>query len=211
MEPTVIVLIVIIVLLVLALAAAGLVISRRRRSEQLQEHYGSEYGRTLEETGNKRDAEARLAERAKRHRNLDVRDLTPEERERYAASWNGIQQDFVDDPGRAVHAADDLVGDIMRTRGYPVDDFEQRAEDISVEHPDVVQHYREARAVRDEGDSADTDRQRHAITSYRPLVESLLDTAGRRDNPRHSASHDRLRESNGQVPADTSLTEEQNR
>lgn len=220
------VLVVIIVLLVLALAVAGLVISRRRRSEQLQEHYGSEYGRTLEEAGNKRDAEARLAEREKRHRDLDVRDLTPEERQRYTVSWTSIQQDFVDDPARAVHAADDLVGDIMRTRGYPVDDIEQRAADISVEHPDVVQHYREARAVRDEGGSADTDRQRNAITSYRSLVTSLLGTTGRPDGGRHTAPQDtpsdqtvlqhnaprdHSNDSNGRVPADTSITEEQSR
>jgi hypothetical protein len=87
-----------------------------------------------------------------------------------------------------VHDADLLVVDIMRTRGYPVgdtdgntdsntdSDFDRRAADISVEHPEIVQRYRDARAVRDataRGD-VDTEQQRHAVTSYRSLVEALL-------------------------------------
>ena len=176
MEPTVIVLIVVVVVLVIALAAAGVMLSRRRRSAQLQERYGAEYDRTLAETGDPKEAEARLIDREKRHSSLDVRDLAPEERERFGATWAAIQRGFVDDPVQAVRQADGLVVDIMRTRGYPVDDFERRAEDISVEHPDVVTHYREARAVRDatEHGTADTEQQRHAVTSYRALVDSLL-------------------------------------
>lgn len=172
-----IVLIVVIVLLVIALAAAGVLLSQRRRSERLQEHYGPEYERTLSETGSPREAEARLVEREKRHRDLDVRDLRPEEREHFAESWATVQRGFVDDPVQAVRRADGLVVEIMRTRGYPVDDFERRAEDVSVEHPDVVHHYREARSVRDatEDGTADTEQQRHAVTSYRALVEALLD------------------------------------
>lgn len=175
-EPTVIVLIVVIVLLVLALAAAGVLLSRRRRSERLQEHFGPEYERSISEAGDRRSAEAQLTGREKRHRKLDVRDLHAEERERFAASWTTIQRDFVDDPVQAVHRADGLVVEIMRTRGYPVDDFERRAEDVSVDHPEVVQHYREARAVREATDhgSVDTEQQRHAVTSYRSLVEALL-------------------------------------
>jgi hypothetical protein len=192
-EPTVIVLIVVIVLLVLALAAAGVLLSRRRRSERLQDHYGPEYERSLHETGDRRSAEAQLTEREQRHRELDVRDLHPEERERFSSSWATIQRGFVDDPVRAVGEADALVVEIMRTRGYPVDDFERRAEDVSVEHPQVVQHYRDARAVRDAtvNGTADTEQQRHAVTSYRSLVEALLGrepdraTDHRSDAPTH--------------------------
>jgi FtsZ-interacting cell division protein ZipA len=173
---TVIVLIVVIVLLVLALAAAGFMLSRRKRSEQLQEHYGPEYERTLASTGDRRAAEAELTEREKRHRELDVRDLRPEERDRFAGSWTTIQREFVDDPVQSVRKADALVVDIMRTRGYPVDDFERRAEDLSVKHPQVVERYREAREIRlaTESGAADTEQQRHAVTSYRTLIEALL-------------------------------------
>jgi hypothetical protein len=175
-NSTVIVLIVVIVLLVLALGAAGAMLAKRRRSENLQEHYGAEYERTVTKTGDRRAAEAELTEREKRHRELDIRDLKPEERDRFESSWTDIQRGFVDDPVHSVHRADALVVDIMRTRGYPIDDFDRRADDISVEHPQVVQHYRDARATRvatDDGE-VDTERQRQAVTSYRSLIEALL-------------------------------------
>jgi hypothetical protein len=194
-DSTVIVLIVIIVLLLLALGAAGVILSRRRRSERLQEHYGPEYERSLRESGDRRAAEAELTTREQRVAELDIRDLRPEEREQYRASWSNIQQGFVDDPVRSVHAADRLVTEIMRTRGYPVDDFDRRAEDISVAHPQVVQHYREARSVReatDDGTPVDTDQQRKAVTSYRSLVEALLgpDKDDRSDDRSDDRRHD---------------------
>lgn len=203
MDSTVIVLIVIIVLLIVALGAAALLLSRRRRSERLQEHYGPEYERTVRESGDRRAAEAELTGRERRHAELEIRDLKPEEHDRFQASWSGIQQGFVDDPKRSVHAADRLVTDIMRTRGYPVDDFDRRAEDISVTHPEVVQRYRDARAVRedtDRGGDVDTDQQRRAVTSYRSLVDALLETetgtrndaeGERRPDARHAAEGDR--------------------
>lgn len=203
MEPTVIVLIVVVVVLVIALGVAGVLLSRRRRSERLQERYGPEYDRTLAETGDPREAESRLVEREKRHRSLDVRDLRPEERDRFGASWAEIQRGFVDDPVQSLRRADGLVVEIMRTRGYPVDDFERRAEDISVEHPQVVAHYREARAVRDatEHGAVDTEQQRHAVTSYRSLVEALLGHDVRQDatqidatqNGRHHSTEEQTR------------------
>lgn len=175
MDTTVIVLIVL-VLLVLGLVAGGIMLSRRRRSQRLQEHYGPEYERSLQETGDRKAAEARLTEREQRVSKLDIRELRPDERDRFASTWTAIQRGFVDDPARSVHQADEMVVDIMRTRGYPVEDFERRAEDVSVEHPDVVQHYRDARAVRDAtvNGSADTEQQRQAVTSYRALVTALL-------------------------------------
>jgi hypothetical protein len=177
-STTVIVLIIVIVLLVIGLAAAGFMLMQRRRSERLQEHFGPEYERSLSEAGDRRAAESKLTEREKRHGELDIRDLRSEERDRFEGSWASIQREFVDDPKRAVHDADVLVVEIMRTRGYPVDDFERRAEDISVEHPDIVQRYREADAVREatESGSADTEQQRSAVTSYRSLIEALLNS-----------------------------------
>lgn len=199
MDSTVIVLIVVIVVLALGLIAAGVMLFQRRRTERLQEHYGPEYERSLSQTGNRRAAEAQLSEREKRHRELDIRDLRSDERERFAASWADIQREFVDDPKRAVHDADMLVLDIMRTRGYPVGDdggdFERRAEDISVEHPDVVQHYRQAHAVRDatERGDVDTENQRSAVTSYRSLVTALLDDHGSADDRSDDRADDRDR------------------
>jgi hypothetical protein len=196
-DSTVIVLIVVIVVLALGLIAAGVMLFQRRRTQRLQEHYGPEYERSLSQTGNRRAAEAQLSEREKRHRELDIRDLRSDERERFAASWADIQREFVDDPKRAVHDADMLVLDIMRTRGYPVGDdggdFERRAEDISVEHPDVVQHYREAHAVRDatERGDVDTENQRSAVTSYRSLVTALLDDHGDDDRDRNRDDRNR--------------------
>jgi hypothetical protein len=199
-DSTVIVLVIVVVVLLIALIAAGVMLAKRRRTERLQEHYGPEYERSLGETGDRRAAEAQLTEREKRHRDLDIRDLRSEERDRFAASWADIQREFVDDPKRAVRDADGLVLDIMRTRGYPVGDdggdFERRAEDISVEHPDVVQHYREAHAVRDatERGDVDTENQRAAVTSYRSLVDALL---GSRDDRSHDRSHDRGHDDRG--------------
>lgn len=210
MEPTVIVLIVVVVVLVVALIVGGVLLARRRRSAELRERYGPEYERTLAETGNDpREAEARLVEREKRHSDLDVRDLRPEERDRFGASWAAIQRGFVDDPDRSLREADGLVVEIMRTRGYPVDDFERRAEDISVEHPDVVTHYREARSVRDATESGpvDTEHQRHAVTSYRALVEALMGQPTRTPDDSQKSNGPN---SNGQHPQ-VATTEEQNR
>lgn len=210
MEPTVIVLIAAVVVLLIGLVIAGVLLARRRSSRKLQERYGAEYERELADTGDPREAEARLKEREQRVRSFDVRDLRPEEREHFGGSWAAIQRGFVDDPVASVHQADTLVVDIMRTRGYPVDDFEQRAEDLSVEHPEVVARYRDARGVRDATahGPVDTEQQRHAVTSYRALVEALL---GHDPSPgRHT--HDPR--SNGSGPAHrsgASTPEEQNR
>ena len=173
-----ILLIVVVVLLLIALGIAGVMLSRKRRSEQLQEHYGPEYERSVREKGDRRAAEAELTGRERRHEELDIRALRPEERDRYQDRWTGIQRDFVDDPANSVQAADRLVTDIMQTRGYPVDDFDRRTEDISVAHPDVVQRYRDAREIREAAHrgEVDTDSARRAVTSYRALVDALLES-----------------------------------
>lgn len=219
-----VVLIVVVVLVALLLVAAGILLARRRRSKRLQEHYGPEYDRLVADTGDRRAAEARLAEREARHRDLDVRELHADERERFAVAWAGIQRGFVDDPVRAVRDADGLVVDILRTRGYPVDDDERRAEDVSVEHPGVVHQYREARAIREatERGGADTEEQRRAVTSYRALVEALLGQEQLRAQLPGSGS-DRAEQAvsdptgphgahrNGNRPTEVPTTEEQTR
>jgi hypothetical protein len=168
--------VVIIVLVLLVAVVLGVVASRRKRSAQLREHFGPEYERTVSTTsGDRRAAEAELTERRHRREEFDIRDLPPEERGRFRQSWNEIQRGFVDDPRGSLQGADLLVAEIMRARGYPVDDdFDRRADDLSVDHPRVVQHYREARQVRDADGDVDTERQRKAVTSYRSLVDALL-------------------------------------
>ena len=183
--------VVLIILVLLVLVVLGVVLSRRRRSAQLQQHFGPEYERSVATTGDRRAAEAELAERRQRREEFDIKDLRPEERDRFRDSWNEIQRGFVDDPRRSLHSADLFVAEVMRARGYPVDDdFDRRADDLSVDHPRVVQHYREARQVRDAGGEVDTERQRTAITSYRSLINALL---GDDDRTEHADArpHDR--------------------
>jgi FtsZ-interacting cell division protein ZipA len=198
--------IVLIVVVVLALAVGGFFLARQRRSQRLREHYGEEYERSVEQTGDRRAAEAALTEREARVRELDIRDLRPEERSRFGDEWAAIQRGFVDDPARSLHQADDLVVQIMRARGYPTEgDFDRRAEDLSVDHPDVVRHYREARAVHDARGEVDTEKQRTAVTSYRSLVEALLGERdhhhdGHRDGHRDH-DHDGHRDTHHEEPA----------
>lgn len=169
--------VVVIVLVLLVAVVLGVVLSRRKKSTQLQEHFGPEYDRSVSAaSGDRKAAEAALAERQQRRQEFDVRDLRPEERDRFRESWNEIQRGFVDDPRQSLHSADLLVAEVMRTRGYPVDDdFDRRADDLSVDHPRVVQHYREARRIRDNEGEVDTEQQRTAVTSYRSLIDALLD------------------------------------
>ncbi|MFL6774445.1 MAG: hypothetical protein ACJ8ET_11530 [Sphingomicrobium sp.] len=169
-------LIVVAVAVVAAITIAALLISRRRRSEHLQQHFGQEYEHALEATGDRSKAEAELAEREKRVEKLDIRPLDPAERDRFTTRWNEVQARFVDDPPRAVAFADAVLGDVMKARGYPVSDFEQRVGDISVEHPQVVEHYRTAHdiAVRHERGEAGTEDLRQAMIHYRALFDDLV-------------------------------------
>jgi hypothetical protein len=149
---------------------------KARRTQQLKEGFGSEYDRTVEEAGGRRDAERELQERRKRHDELDIRPLSPEARDRYAEQWEELQSRFVDDPAGAVREADVLVQQVMRERGYPVEDFEQRAADISVDHPDLVERYRTADGIaraNERGESS-TEDLRHSVRHYRALFQELL-------------------------------------
>src|SRR5437867_4027594 len=169
-------LIVLAVIVILAVAIAAWWISQRRRSEQLREHFGPEYERTVDEIGDRRRAESELASREKRMKELDIRDLSAGERARFAESWTDVQAHFVDDPRAATAEADTLVVQVMEARGYPMGDFEQRAQDISVEHPALVQNYRSARGIRQRSDRGDatTEDLRQAMVHYRSLFAELL-------------------------------------
>jgi len=155
-----------------------------RRTRSLQERFGPEYQRTADATGDKRRAEAELAARQERREKLDIRPLPAEARHRYAEEWRVVQEQFVDSPSVAIAAADGLVGSVMTDRGYPMDDFEQRAADVSVDHPAVVENYRRARAVaeRSERGEASTEDRRQAMQHYRSLFDELLGDDGR-DEP----------------------------
>jgi len=169
---------VIAVVVVLAIAAVAWISAQRQRRAKLRTHFGTEYDRTLREAGSPQKADAMLAERAKRVRELKIHRLSREQAETFAREWNGIQGTFVDDPDGAVAAADRLVTQVMSARGYPIEDFDTRAADLSVEHPRVVENYRVARALavhRDRGE-AGTEELRQAVVNYRALFDDLLKT-----------------------------------
>jgi hypothetical protein len=146
------------------------------QQRRLKGRYGREYERTVAESGSKRQATSELKEREKRREKLDVRPLEPAARDRYLHSWRETQARFVDIPTDSVKEADALIQQVMRERGYPVDDFDQRAADLSVDHPRVVEDYRAAHRVTvasNKGD-ATTEDLRQAMVHYRSLFEQLL-------------------------------------
>jgi hypothetical protein len=166
--------IVVAIVVVLALVAWSLV--RRNRSAALQQGFGPEYDRTVERTGSRSDAEAELLERKRQHDQLQLRPLTPESQEAFRSEWRQTQAEFVDDPAAAIVDADRLIQRVMRERGYPVDDFEQRASLVSVDHPMVVERYRRAHAIAtaDGTGTSHTEEYRQAMQDYRALFDELV-------------------------------------
>ena len=165
-----------VVLLIIAVAAWAYV--KREQRVKLQSHFGPEYDRAVQDAGSRAKAESDLMARAKRVRTLDIRPLSHEQADSFRQEWDRIQQTFVDDPGGAVAAADELVTRVMNARNYPVADFEMRAADLSVQHPRVVENYRTARALmtRRERGEASTEELRQAVVNYRALFDDLLKT-----------------------------------
>jgi hypothetical protein len=166
------------VVIALAIGAVAWVYAQRQRRIRLRTQFGPEYDRTVKEVGSPEKAESILAERAKRVRELKIRRLSHEQAETFSGEWKRIQAMFVDDPDGAVAAADRLVTDVMTARGYPIEDFDTRAADLSVEHPRVVENYRIARALatrRSRGE-AGTEELRQAVVNYRALFDDLLKT-----------------------------------
>src|SRR5579864_7411764 len=168
-----------IVVAVAVIAVVGILVwffNRKRRTERLRTQFGgAEYDRAVKE-GGQRKAEAVLDERADRVEALHIRELAQGDRTRFVDSWTKVQARFVDSPGGAVTDADQLLGDVMSTRGYPVGDFEQRAADISVDHPLVLENYRAGHrsALLQTQGKASTEDLRQAMIHYRTLFEELV-------------------------------------
>ena len=163
---------------VLGLVALGAwLFYQKKQSHQLQERFGPEYGRTVNELGSRTKGESELKAREKRVERLDILPLAPSEAARFTEAWQALQSRFVDNPKGVVVQAEQLVRELMEKRGYPMGDFERRAGDISVDHPDVVANYRSAQAiaVRDRQGSADTEELRKAVVHYRALFDELLE------------------------------------
>jgi len=171
------VVIVLVIALVAAIGAAAWLYMRNRRTAELQHRFGPEYDRALSTHHDQGEAERELKEREARVDQLNIRSLDHEERDRFADRWQTVQAKFVDDPTGATDEADQLVGEVMAARGYPVGDFEQRAADVSVHHPRVVEHYRAAHviALRNARGDADTEQLRQALVHFRALFEDLLE------------------------------------
>src|SRR4029450_9488866 len=151
--------------------------TRRKQSHRLQEHFGPEYDRTVNELGSRTKGESELKAREKRVERLEILPLAPPEAARFSEAWQGLQGRFIDKPKGGVVQAERVVREVMEKRGYPMGDFERRAGDISVDHPDVVANYRSAQAIalRDQKGTADTEELRKAVVHYRALFDELLE------------------------------------
>jgi hypothetical protein len=169
----------IVIIAVLVVAAAVLVPPALRR-RRLHERFGPEYDRTVESAGTRREAEHELAERERRVDDLDIRPLPSEQRQQYAADWLQLQERFVDEPVGAVAAAQRLLLVVMKERGYPTDEQEQRVADLSVHHAGVIDHYRAANELseRTASGEASTEDLRRALVNYRELFADLLEERG---------------------------------
>ena len=171
--------------IVIAIVAIAVIVSlvasaRKRRTTVLREQFGPEYDRMVELADDMRKAEGELTARQDRRAGLDIRPLTPSSRDRYVDAWRSVQSGFVDEPEASLIQANRLVLLVMGERGYPMDDFEQRAADISVDHPKVVENYRAAHAVSDSAQTrqATTEDMRQGLVNYRALFEDLLGEDG---------------------------------
>ena len=168
---------IVIIAAVVVVAIAAWVLFRQQRSKKLRSHFGPEYDHAVSTYGSSSKAEDALLSRQKRIDNLHIHPLDPADRDRYADQWHDVQARFVDDPSDSVEHADQLVSDVMHARGYPMADFDRRAEDLSVEHPAVVRNYRAAHAIalRRQHGEASTEELRQAVVYYRDLFDELLE------------------------------------
>jgi len=169
-------LVVIVVIAVIAVAGILFFAMRKRRSQKLRERFGPEYDRVVKQQGDPRKAEGVLEFREKRREKFTIRPLAAADRSSFALGWNEVQSRFVDDPRGSVTVAESLVSEVMQARGYPVGEFEQRAADISVDYPLVVENYRAAHAIaqRHSAGQASTEDLRQAMVHYRKLFQELL-------------------------------------
>jgi ABC-type nickel/cobalt efflux system permease component RcnA len=180
--------IVLIVALLIVLAGVAWMLYRQQRRKALRNRFGPEYSHAVRQYGDESRAADALAARERRMEKIHIRSLSHEDHERFGDQWQAVQRDFVDDPAASIQRADALVCDVMRARGYPMSDFEHRAEDISVDHPHVVQKFRAAHVIaeRHAHGEAGTEDLRQALVFYRDLFDDLLEAhpAGERTNRR---------------------------
>jgi uncharacterized SAM-binding protein YcdF (DUF218 family) len=165
----------ILLVVVIAFAVGVLLSLRKRRTRALRTRFGSEYDRAVVTHGSSRDAEAKLSDRQSRVEALPIRELSITERERFSSEWQVVQSRFVDHPRAAVTEANDLINALLEARGYPMAGFEQRAADVSVTYPRVMENYRIAHgiAVRKTGAEATTEELRTAMIQYRSIFDEL--------------------------------------
>ncbi|WP_370961806.1 hypothetical protein [Amycolatopsis sp. cg9] len=187
----------IVVIVVVAFAVLGAVIwlvTQEMQRKRLQQRFGPEYDRAVEESDNPRAAQRELAERERRHKELDIRPLSASARERYAREWAQVQEKFVDQPSAAVTEADRLLVGLMAERGYPTEGYEQQLSDLSVRHAKTLEHYRAAHTTQQKRDGASTEDLRDAMVRYRTVFEDLLTDGAdeeHRDHDRDREHHDR--------------------
>jgi hypothetical protein len=165
------------VIVAAAVIVTASLVRSRRQTARMKQHYGAEYERLVSERGDDKAAEKELTARERKRDALDIVPLTPSALSDFATRWHQVQTGFVDNPATAVGVADRLVTEVMRVRGYPVDDVDQRAADISVDHPQIVENYRTAHGIhlaQQHGDVS-TEQQREAFVHYRALFEKLLE------------------------------------
>lgn len=195
--------ILIIVAAIVVAAGAAWAAAQQRRTARLRGRFGPEYDRTTESTASKREAEDELLAREKRREQLEIRPLPAAARERYLERWQLVQSQFVDDPAGAVAAADTLIQSVMADRGYPVENFDQRAADVSVDHPSVVDNYRAGRRLAETSARGDgtTEDLRLAMKHYRALFEELIEPAADAPLAREQAGSDeRMVTDDGRAP-----------
>lgn len=174
MNTSGIIIVIVVAILIIALIAAIARVGLGRR--RLRERFGEEYDRVVDEKGGRSAAEAELRGRERRHAALQLRELTPEQREAYRSEWAAAQARFIDDPSAAVHAVDELVARIVADRGYPAVDYHDRLSHLSVEHAPALAHYRAAHdaSVRNDSGEATTEELRQAMVDYRATINHLL-------------------------------------
>ena len=171
---------------VIVVAIATWLIYRNRRTAGLRDQFGDEYDRTLDTAGSRAKAEAALKEREERVSKLDIRPLNEEERDGFSREWRNTKAVFVNSPVEAVHHADRLLTEIMKTRGYPMADFDRRYEDLTVDHGEVARHYRDGHeiVVRHQDGKASTEDLRQAMIHFEALFDDLVnEVRGEVENP----------------------------
>jgi hypothetical protein len=178
-------LILVLVIVAIVAAVAAVIIVRRRRSTALARRFGPEYDRAVDEHGSRKAGEEELRRLDQRRRSLDLRELAPADRMRYAERWRAVQLRFVDQPEATVAEADDLIVEVMRARGYPVDDPDDRTGMVVADHPQLADDYRTAHGIRQRSDRGDAtvDELRDGFQRYRALFSRLLDAASDEGEP----------------------------